>query len=201
MNIKEYIKDCYEVAQEKGFYPNDSKIEDHLMGIVSELGEAYEAHRGGKFAKLGEVIQFVGKVDFDTLLRGFEQGLQGPKQYYVDHLSGTFEDEIADVFIRLFNLCGWLGIEDLKISDSPKIQTEITPCLKLLTIGSYVFNINKIPLRFDEEDKKELRGIAIRECLNELIRFCVHLGIDYIKHIQAKHEFNKTREHLHGKKY
>jgi len=48
------------------------------MLVVSELGEAIEAHRTGSFG--------IGQKD-------------------------TFEDEIADAIIRLFDLCGGLGID------------------------------------------------------------------------------------------
>ena len=48
------------------------------MLIVSELGEAVEAHRSGRF--------------------GLER-------------KDTFEDELADTVIRIFDLCGGLGID------------------------------------------------------------------------------------------
>lgn len=62
------------------------------MQVVSELSEAMEAHRQGKY------MSFVPPSS-DFIL---------PK---IDKIKDTFEVEIADVFIRLASLCGYLNID------------------------------------------------------------------------------------------
>jgi len=76
--ISELIQDCHETAKAKGFWDKERNVGEMLMLIVSELGEAIEAHRTGNAGLL--------KKD-------------------------TFEDELADTAIRLFDLCGGLGID------------------------------------------------------------------------------------------
>lgn len=76
--LKELIERSHKGAKEKGFWDNERNVGELLMLTTSELGEALEAHRKGRF---------------------------GLKQ------KDTFEDEIADTFIRLFDLCGGLGID------------------------------------------------------------------------------------------
>jgi NTP pyrophosphatase (non-canonical NTP hydrolase) len=193
MDIEKEIKENYEIAKSKGFYPEDSKIEDHLMGIVSELGEAYEAHRGGKFA-------FVGLYNEDSLDYFITHKYKEAQyiKHYKNYLSGTFEDEIADVFIRLFNLCGWLNIDvDSKLFKEGYIINRGTfeTVGELLNISNCMDNIrgNKIL-------KKKSDG-TIGYILSRLESLCEKLNIPIEKHIQAKKEYNKTRPQLHGKKY
>lgn len=102
--------------KDKGFWDKERNVGELLMLVTSELGEAMEAHRKGKFANWENY-----KNSFDPTSFG----------HYV---KDTFEDEIADAFIRLLDLSAGLGI-------------------------------------------------------------------DLEKHINAKVDFNKTREKLHGKLY
>ena len=167
MNIEKLIKENYRIAKSKGFYPEDSKIEDHLMGIVSEIGEAYEAHRGGNSAPIDWAFENIT-----------------PYQY-TKYLSGTFEDEIADIFIRLFNLCGWL-VTDIEKDFDPEFNDEFNNSSvrkKLFLVSTFIVNRN------------------IDMTYYALVSICKHHNIPIEKHIQAKMEYNKTREYLHGKEY
>jgi NTP pyrophosphatase (non-canonical NTP hydrolase) len=76
--------------------------------ISSELGEATEAMRSGKFCQLDEN----GLQNIKNLLKE-EEGTSGSFKYqgaYITHIKDTFEDELADSFIRLFDLCHKMGI-------------------------------------------------------------------------------------------
>jgi NTP pyrophosphatase (non-canonical NTP hydrolase) len=76
--ITEWIDFCHSSAKNKGFWEKERNVGEMLMLVVSELGEAIEAHRTG--------------------LAGLEA-------------KDTFEDELADTAIRLFDMCGGLGID------------------------------------------------------------------------------------------
>ena len=82
------------------------------MLVVSELSEALEADRKNKHA------------DFET----YQTKLNSePNRVFVkqsslfqEYIKDTFEDEIADAMIRLFDLCGYMDIDiekhiDLKL--------------------------------------------------------------------------------------
>lgn len=125
MKINELIKRAHNNAVEKGFYDcpicgtigddhhsaycidnytdeqRRSNIGELLMLIVSELGEALEADRSGKFADWDSTV-----ISGITNLPKSEQFPAAFERYIKD----TFEDEIADTFIRLFDLCGYLKI-------------------------------------------------------------------------------------------
>lgn len=95
MNITEVVKVCHELSKEKGFWDKSRNVAEMLMLIVSELSEALEAHREDKFA-----IAPMTKCKTYNATWLFES-----------YIEGTFEEEIADVFIRLFDLCGGLNID------------------------------------------------------------------------------------------
>jgi len=76
--LRAWIRECHEASRAKGFWDRERNVGEALMLVVSELGEAIEAHRRGHFG--------IGRKD-------------------------TFEDEIADSVIRLFDLSGGLGID------------------------------------------------------------------------------------------
>jgi len=102
------IKEAHDNAIEKGFYPEgeNKNIGELLMLIVSELGEALEAHRCGRFIPK--------ELDTSYFYNTFEK--DGIKHSYMitffeGYIKDTFEDEIADTFIRLFDLCEYLEID------------------------------------------------------------------------------------------
>ena len=96
MNIKDLCKEAHEIAVEKKWYEKDRSILELLMLIVSELGEACEAVRKNKRSPSFEINDF---CDMNIHSSNFEK-----------HVKDTFEDEIADVFIRLTDMCDYLNI-------------------------------------------------------------------------------------------
>jgi NTP pyrophosphatase (non-canonical NTP hydrolase) len=75
----------------KGFWDNERNVGELLMLVTSELGEALEAHRKGRFADWSNVKD--DGYGFASLIKD------------------TFEDEIADAVIRLLDLSAGLGID------------------------------------------------------------------------------------------
>jgi len=81
MTIKQLQVICHQLATDKGFWEGDRNMGELLMLIVSELGEALEALRKDK-----------------------------RQIKYNDWKKDTFEDELADVAIRLFDLAEAEGV-------------------------------------------------------------------------------------------
>ena len=106
MNISELIKEAHDNAVERGFYPDgeEKNIGELLMLIVSELGEALEAHRCGRFADWDMYDEVMDELKDNPAYKSL------PSDLFNRDIKDTFEDEIADVFIRLFDLCGYLEI-------------------------------------------------------------------------------------------
>ncbi len=97
MDIQKTSREIHDNAVNKGFWPTNQNIGEKLMLIVSELGEAMEAHRKGKFA-YGSFDP--SETSNKTFVKAFEHGIKD-----------TFEDELADTTIRLFDLAYAMGID------------------------------------------------------------------------------------------
>lgn len=99
MNIKETIERVHNNAIEKGFWNDPRDVGTLLMLCVSELAEALEADRKEKKASKKTVDEMIGSEGFH-----FDYTFE-------TEIKDTFEDEIADTVIRIFDLCGGLGID------------------------------------------------------------------------------------------
>ena len=89
--LNELSEEIYQNNKEKGFWDNERNVGEMLMLVTSELGEAMEAHRKGRFANIEAYEEF--------------------SENFEDAIKDTFEDEIADSVIRLLDMCGGLGID------------------------------------------------------------------------------------------
>lgn len=91
--IKELIADCKKIANEHGFYVTWERKEgpmnpiEKLMKIVSECGEAMEAY-------VAQEKPNIPRYPINC-----------------DNWKEHFEEEVADIFIRLFHMVGDLDID------------------------------------------------------------------------------------------
>lgn len=138
--VGDLIMECYRIAKEKGFwdcrrcegkgkYPLmvvgglhaggdiqcetcsgtgklDRNTGELLMLITSELGEALEAHRKGRFASIGNFNALM-----DNKYGADEDHDEAFKLAFEQTIKGSYEEEIADVFIRIMDLCGGQEID------------------------------------------------------------------------------------------
>lgn len=176
-----------------GIDPNKN-IGELLMLIVSELSEALEAHRCNHFANWDNYNQYFKDIPKSSIDRSYlEEGSMlmhkiEVQAYFENHVKDTFEDEIADVFLRLFDLCGYLGIE----AYFEEMETNID------NIGEMLLRtVKEITNYHFTNDKK----IWMAFVLSSVDGICKKLNIPIEKHIKAKMAYNKTREHKHGKEY
>lgn len=101
MNIKEIQREIHQVNVEKGFWEDRKNVGEVLMLIVSELGEALDAHRSGKSANVDAFnARSIDRTDTEDFQSDFQQCIKD-----------TFEDEIADTVIRIFDMCEGFGID------------------------------------------------------------------------------------------
>lgn len=103
--IDVYIKGCHENSFNHGFWDGtaNQNIPSKLMLIVSEAAEALEDYREGKM-----------ELDFDLTIG------KGNKPI-------GFPSEIADIVIRVFDLCGYLGIDLEKAIQAKMVYNQSRP--------------------------------------------------------------------------
>jgi NTP pyrophosphatase (non-canonical NTP hydrolase) len=178
-----------------GINPNKN-IGELLMLIVSELSEALEAHRNKKFTCFNSVKNLnlnnmypPGHKDsyfntYDVYKKSFERDIKD-----------TFEDEMADVILRIFDLCGYLNL------DISKYVNESYPSTAEENIGQALFFINSEFVSFYRDQGKSTSVIFLAAALSRILHMCNYLKIDIWKHIEVKMLYNLTREHKHGKEY
>lgn len=103
--LNELAKEIHQGNVEKGFWDKDRSFAETCMLIVSELSEAVEADRNASYTK------FKNEKLKDVFPNGLEDGNIYNIEIFKIRVKDTVEDEIADTFIRLLDLCGRMDID------------------------------------------------------------------------------------------
>jgi len=103
-SINELAKEVYENAKSKGWYNNGggTNIGEKIALIHSELSEALEADRKNRYAKVSEL---------EGTLNWGDNSPASFKLSFERTIKDTFQDEIADVVIRCFDMSVHLGFD------------------------------------------------------------------------------------------
>lgn len=184
---KEFIDRAYKCACEHGFHDKELSIEHFLMLVITEISEAVEADRKNLKAKFGKYEKELNKyeklVDYDTRFKcAFEK-----------FVKNSVEDELADVCIRLYDMCGAFDIEPL---DDAAIKEDLLTdksfcerCYYACTILSSYYVAGETPRS------------TVSFALKYIMLICDGMGIDLERHIELKMQYNEQRPKLHGKRY
>lgn len=112
MEIKDAIAESHNTAKEKGFWDNPHfNIGEKLMLITSELGEALEADRQSEYAKVDKFEKDLRTIATNVNPSSQEDIQRQMIQSFEANMKNTFEDEIADATIRIFDLAGKMDID------------------------------------------------------------------------------------------
>lgn len=108
----------------RGFYDGHRQVGTLLMLIVSELSEALEADRKNRscetcvidevYNELEELNELENKRPDEFSLEEVQAKRAQYAEHFKEKVKDTYEDEIADTFIRLFDLVGYQGIDITK---------------------------------------------------------------------------------------
>jgi NTP pyrophosphatase (non-canonical NTP hydrolase) len=109
--MKNLISQAHEMAKSKGFWEGERNKSELLMLIVSELAEALEALRKDHYADQDVVESLSHDLELDRTDEEFLLKAINWKTSFEQGVKSSFEDELADVAIRLFDLCGGLGVD------------------------------------------------------------------------------------------
>lgn len=189
-NFNELSKAIHLNNVEKGFWDSERNMGELFMLIVSEISEALEAHRKGRFANVGL----------------YNEALKNeivPNEAFLKFIKDTVGDEMADVAIRLMDYCYHIGLQfdDNYIESSQMIGAvpkNFGDSLMRLSGSVYwVWMVASGYTRFTTEDQVN----KVADAFAFLLSICEKFQIDLPLHIQLKMKYNATRERLHGKAY
>ena len=155
-----------------------------LMMIITELAEAVNADRKGKYA---DRVMF--EKNFDTPQTDPEAHW---KFCYDTFIKDTLEDELADAFIAMLTYSEeWHEPFDTYL-DNENFMIRTTNLMKKKKhLPVQVHAIVSLLTDMGDVDLAALR----------LIVLCKHLQIDLIWHVEQKMKYNEMRPYMHGKKY
>lgn len=188
--LNRYAKDCHDRAVAKGFWDEAHSVGHYLMLVVSELSEAVEADRIGKWARLDpDTIDTLQRIDGAPYA-----------QEFLREVKDRVEDEIADAVIRLLDLLGWM-LKDRALSEK-EVETDLGVSAFYIA-GEMTLADALWPIVQEAccHCGKCAHRYAILYAVKSLELLCDHLGIDLMAHIDLKLKYNATRPALHGKKY
>ena len=131
LKLNEACKQQHDMVLRKGF--DNFHIPTLLMLTVSELGEALEADRKNRHAdykKLYEEFPAFPITEFPKdvwEMHEFHESLEKYAEAFERNVKDTFEDEIADAFLRLMDLCGAYDIDIEKAINMKQIYNKTRP--------------------------------------------------------------------------
>jgi len=96
--INELAKEVNQNARNKGFFDSEKNIGEMLCLIHSEVSEALEADRKDIFAT-GNIFAVNGWTNDGDFKASFKENVKD-----------TFEDELADIMIRVMDLAAFKGV-------------------------------------------------------------------------------------------
>ena len=194
MTINELIQVAHADAKAKGWWDEERNIGEALMLIVSECGEALEAHRNGR---MGDLQQFDARYPERNCQLSEEASLSLFRSTFEDYIKDSFFDKLADIVIRIADLAG-AHVLSLPVPD--KVE-------QLAGVCSHK-NVGNAPLgvvrsvssvgNFDNTASDEERLAA---AIIGVFSIAADHNIDLWRHIELKLTYNRTRSYRHSKAY
>lgn len=109
MDISKLMKEIHQNNIQKGFYDNEKNIGEMICLIHSEVTEVLEADRERNYTNLEEDWHIKGMADKNFGRTYFDDFYF--KNEFEKNVKNTFEDELADILIRVFDLAEYKGID------------------------------------------------------------------------------------------
>lgn len=179
---------CYNNACKHGFHDMEYSDEHWLMLIITEIGEAVNAHRSGKRA---DTEIYLGALKYEKYYR--EQNNAAAEKYmkklFEDDLKDTLEDELADIVIRCLDFAG------LRKLDMPQV---IDVSIYEMSFAEVMYNC---VLQLNQSINRTVDEHSLILVISEVLEEARVLGIDLLWFIEQKMKYNETRAMLHGKEY
>ena len=157
--ISDLVSNSYRVAKEHGFHDDYHSSAHYMMLVLSEVGEMVEADRKNRRARVHD-FQYI------TSLTAVEPDVAN--HYFEKMIKDTFEDEIADVVIRLCDFCGSLNVlpytNDVMVDMSEefaKFWGDKSVCEQCFALSSMVVDVERASYDADDSEMRKRLGSTL----------------------------------------
>lgn len=183
--LQALAKKAYEIAAGHGFHDERKSVEHWLMLVITEIGEMVDADRKMKRAMMSMYDKNIAEPQPENRKK------EHRKFCFETFVKNSIEDEMADVFIRLLDLAGDIGMVFDKYNEIQyhrewqkyRFTENAFALVKALTKETY------------SPERRILFG------LQYIHKWAFAINVDLMKHVELKMQYNAERERLHGKKY
>ena len=189
MILPELQREAHAIALSKGWWDEERTFGDLIALVHSELSEALEAYR--EHGDVQPRLKRYNQIDGWSTVLADEHG---------GHPIGV-PSELADVVIRVADMAEWYGC-NLEAAETIDPSTE-SFYAHLVSFGDWIEACGIwLSFAFLEKllapDFHPARPLA--QTLLWVQRMAAHYSIDLDAAIEAKMEYNRTREYRHGGK-
>lgn len=184
INWNELKDKAHSNAVKHGFWEGRPSDNHFLCLVISELMEAVEADRKGKY--------FKGKMEFEIEFNRYSALVEERKRFecaFEKCIKDTVSDELADAAIRLLDLAGANNLNLNRFC----LQHVVTP-KKSFTENIYAIVKDMVNYKYSQEEQ-------VNYALHQIRRLSEILKINLLWHIEQKMIYNESREKMHGKSY
>ena len=189
MNLNKLRDKAYQCAVAHGWHEENLSDEHFLCLVISEIMEAVEADRKGKYAN---------REQFDYYMKLKERSSDEFVYAFKHGIKDTVEDELADACIRILDLAGLRNINLSSISfpiENSKVHIENR---SKLTFTEWCYDVTRVIARYNKDNYPI--GYLFIGILQELCCIAKIKNFDLLWHINQKMKYNELRPYKHGDK-
>lgn len=178
MMKKVIIALAHQTAREKGFWDEERNIGEALMLCITELAEAVESHRKGRYTPATPMS--------------------------MKDIKNTVVEELADVYIRVSDLAGYVDPDYNPVSTNtyPVVRDHTNLAERCLFVCKLIDEANTAHLQEKTADEWDSPFIYyLHRVLTAIESLAFDFDFPLMQCIEIKMQYNPTRPYKHGKKY
>jgi hypothetical protein len=178
--LNSLAKEIHENAVANGWYEDTRTTNELLILDLSEFFEAFEAFRGNKYTN---------KVHAKPILEELVHHRHLDTYSFKNEIKDTFEDELADTFIRALDMAAYKGV--------------LTNDLVLIGVaekGMFTKDVKMFTQLISGLLDQPLNTETLTILLSTVWSVSKVYDFDLMDHVRLKVAYNKTRSYRHGNK-